>query len=229
MQLLSDEYDDLAACRKKIADQIKLLSSKLDTICTQVDRISQAIDSFEMYSYQYNIKIVGIPQVAETESPEDRTSICLKLFSCIGADITLQSTDIAHRFPAKLAQASRPNPIICKFVLRLAKEKVMSARRTTSNVVAADLDLTPSSINHIGIHDHLIPRLQDLLYAAKRSKTANNYKYCWTKNSAMFTYDKMIRRELLSLTGSAVSPLCYQTMRPRQPKDLVHKIWKSNL
>ena len=71
VQFLSDEYDDLAACRKKIGDQIKRLSGKLDTICTQVDRISQAIDSFEMYSYQYNIKVVGIPQVAETESPED--------------------------------------------------------------------------------------------------------------------------------------------------------------
>ena len=102
MQFLSDEYDDLAACRKKIWNQIKRLSSKLDTICTQVDRISQAIDSFEMYSYQYNIKIVGIPQVAETECPEDKTSICLKLFSCIGADITLQSIDIAHRVPATM-------------------------------------------------------------------------------------------------------------------------------
>ena len=100
MLFLSDEYDDLAACRKKIWNQIKRLSSKLDS--TQVDRISQAIDSFEMYSYQYNIKIVGIPQVAETESPEHKTSICLKLFSCIGADITLQSIDIAHRVPATM-------------------------------------------------------------------------------------------------------------------------------
>ena len=53
--------------------------------------------------------------------------------------------------------------------------------RATNNVVAANLDLTPGSINQIGIYDHLIPRLQDLLYEAKRFKTANNYKYCWTK------------------------------------------------
>ena len=48
-------------------------------------------------------------------------------------------------------------------------------------MVAADLDLTPGSINQTGIYDHLIPRLQDLLYEAKRFETANNYKYCWTK------------------------------------------------
>ena len=186
VQFVSDEYDDLAAGKKKIWDQIKRLSSKLDTISLQVDRISQAIDSFEMYSYRCNIKIVGIPQEAETESSEDTISICLKLFSCIGADITMQDIDIAHRVPAKSAQVSGPNPIICKFVRRLAKEKVMSARRATNNVVAADLDLTPGSINHVGIYDHLIPRLQDLLQEAKRFKTANDYKYFWTKNSAIY-------------------------------------------
>ena len=111
VQFLSDEYDDLAAGRKKIWDQIKPLSCKLDTVSSQVDRIAQAIDSLEMYSYQYNIKIVGIPQVSDTESPEDTASICLKLFSCIGADIAMQDIDIAQRIPAKSAQASRPNPI----------------------------------------------------------------------------------------------------------------------
>ena len=55
VQFLSDEYDDLTADRNKMWDQIKRLSSKLDTISTQVDRISQAIDSFELYSYQYNV------------------------------------------------------------------------------------------------------------------------------------------------------------------------------
>ena len=85
VQFLSDEFHDLAAGRKKTWDQIKRLSSKLDTISSQVDRISQAIDSFERYSYQYNqfntIKIFGIPQVAETEPFEDTPSIRLKLYS----------------------------------------------------------------------------------------------------------------------------------------------------
>lgn len=144
-------------------DQIKRLSSKLDTISTQIDRISQAIDSFELYSYQYNVKIVSIPQVSETASPEDTVSICLKLFSCIGADITIQDIDIAHRVPAKSSQSDRPNPIICKFVRRLAKEKVMTARINANSIVAADLDLINVSINHIGIYDHLTPRLQVLL------------------------------------------------------------------
>lgn len=139
----------------------------------------------------------------------------------------MQDIDIAHRVPAKSAQSNRPNPIICKFVRPLAKEKVMSARRATSNVVAADLDLTPGSITHIGIYDHLTPRLQNLLYEANRFKTANNYKYCWAKIPP-FIYAKMIRQELLSLAGSTISPLC-QTMRPYQPKDLMHKMWKSDL
>ena len=41
-------------------------------------------------------------------------------------------------------------------------------------------------INHIGIYDHLTPRLQELLYEAKRFKAANNYKYCWAKKSVIY-------------------------------------------
>ena len=113
--------------RKKIWDQIKRLSSKLDTISSQVNRITQAIDSFEMYRYQYNqyntINIVGIPQVAERASRRHTLTLFEAIFSCVGADITNQNNDIVNQVPAKSAQASRPNPIICKFVRRLPKQK----------------------------------------------------------------------------------------------------------
>ena len=56
----------------------------------------------------------------------------------------------------------------------------MSAIRATNLVFADDLDLTPGSITRLA-STTIIPRLQDLLYEAKRFKTANNYKYCWTK------------------------------------------------
>lgn len=57
----------------------------------------------------------------------------------------------------------------------------MSAIRATNYVIATDLVLSLGSINHIGFYNYFIPRLQDLLYKAKRFKTANKYKYCWTK------------------------------------------------
>ena len=105
------ENANLTAGKKKIWEQIKRLSSKLDTIFFQVDRISQAIDSFEMYSYHYNIKIVGIPQVAETQSSEDTTSICLKLFSCIGVVVskTKHSKTKTEARSTQISKTKTPN------------------------------------------------------------------------------------------------------------------------
>ena len=44
-------------------------------------------------------------------------------------DVSMQDMDITHRVPARKA-LSRPNPIICKFVRRQVKERVMAARKS---------------------------------------------------------------------------------------------------
>ena len=48
------------------------------------------------YSYQYNLKIVGVPEVKEHESSQDTANLCLKLFSGLGVDISITDIDIAH-------------------------------------------------------------------------------------------------------------------------------------
>ena len=68
---------------------------------------------------------MGVPQLNEKESAETTANLCIKLFTAMGiTDVSLQDIDIAH--------SNRPsqnsNPIICKFVRRLAKEKIMAAR-----------------------------------------------------------------------------------------------------
>jgi hypothetical protein len=34
--------------------------------------------------------------------------------------------------------------------------------------------------------DHLTPRLQNLLYEAKRFKTTKSYKFCWARNIQIY-------------------------------------------
>ena len=68
-----------------------------------VDRIDKAIDDMLHYSYQYNLKIVGVPLVNENESSEDTANLCLKLFSALGNDISVYDIDIAHRVPQRNA------------------------------------------------------------------------------------------------------------------------------
>ncbi|CAB4006593.1 uncharacterized oxidoreductase -like isoform X1, partial [Paramuricea clavata] len=99
----------------------------------------ESTNSIEQYSYNYNVKIFGIPQTRENETSADTADICIQLFSSIGAtNVTLQDIDIAHRIPSR-RQSDRPNPIICKFTRRLAKATVMSRKKETRKLTAADL------------------------------------------------------------------------------------------
>ena len=74
-----------------------------------------------------------MPQHDENESAEYTAELCLKLFTALGADVSMQDIDITHRIPAR-RQTGRPNAIVCKFVRRLAKERVFAVRKQINNI-----------------------------------------------------------------------------------------------
>lgn len=195
LQYLSDEYDDLKLFKGTAQKELKCLNTKLTELTLKVDKISEQIDSIEQYSYNYNLKIVGVPQILEHETSEDTASLCIKLFSSIGTtNISLQDIDIAHRIPSQRS-TGKPNAIICKFTRRLAKDKVLSRKRGTRTITPADLGLDPQTqIQHIGIFEHLTPRMQQLLYEAKRFQAEYNYKYCWSKSTSIFLRESDVSR-----------------------------------
>ena len=167
-------------------------SRRLDLLTAKVDRIDQAIDEMLYYSYQYNLKIVGVPLISDRESAQDTAELCVKLFTGLGVDILLSDIDIAHRVPQRNTSSgngnrSRPNPIICKFTRRMIRDKVLASRGNTSRITTECLDLPSSAeINRIAIYSHLTPRLQELLHSAKLHQNTYSYKWCWAKGAAIF-------------------------------------------
>jgi hypothetical protein len=186
LQYLSDEYDDIKSFKGSTEKELKCLNTKLTELMIKTDKLAAQIDSIEQYSYNYNLKIVGVPQISQRETAEDTASLCMKLFTRIGAtNISLQDIDIAHRIPSRRS-SDQPNAIICNFTRRLAREKVLSRKKATRSITSADLGLDPSTqIEYIGIFEHLTPRIQQLLYQAKRFQAENNYKFCWSKSSCI--------------------------------------------
>ena len=70
---------------------------------------------------------------------------------------------------------------------RLAREKVMAARREVSNLNAEDLGFRGTvDVSHINLYDHLTPRLQELLFESKKFKDVHCYKHCWAKNGSVY-------------------------------------------
>ncbi|CAB4032478.1 Hypothetical predicted protein [Paramuricea clavata] len=102
VEFIGKQYDDLDAFRKQATQDIKKISSRLDKVSRSCDEIYEAIEAIETYSYQYNIKIVGLPPVNDKESSDVTAALCVKLFSALGVnDVSLQDIDTAHRVPKR--------------------------------------------------------------------------------------------------------------------------------
>ena len=182
VQHLSDTCDGFSTI-------IESFQNRLNKLATQVEAVTKAIDDALSYSYQYNLKIVGVPQTNEKETAEETTSLCLKIFTKIGVDVGETDIDIAHKIPTRKQngrRGQRNNVIVCKFVRRMVRERVLAARANTNRLTSNDFDLpSGSQIDRIGILSHLSPKLQDLLRSAKTHQTEHGYKFCWAKSTAV--------------------------------------------
>ena len=95
---MSKQYDDLEVFRKKATKDIQQIKKKVDSISKRCDEIMKPLEAIEQYSYQYNIKIMGVPQLNEKESAEVTANLCIKLFTAMGVtDVSLQDIDMAHQ------------------------------------------------------------------------------------------------------------------------------------
>ena len=91
---------------------------------------------------------------------------------------------IAHRVSSR-RPSSYPNAIVCKFVRRLAKEKIMAARKKLSNVkldqLGIEMSFPPSF--RVCVFEHLTPHAQTLLSEAKKFQACQRFKFCWARNN----------------------------------------------
>ena len=61
VEFVSAKYDVLMAFKVSATNELKEIRSRLEKISEASARIQKSIDAFESYSYQFNIKIVGMP------------------------------------------------------------------------------------------------------------------------------------------------------------------------
>ncbi|CAH3146028.1 unnamed protein product [Pocillopora meandrina] len=163
------------------------IRKRLDDIEENLGKLEIAVNEIQDYSYAFNIKILGVPELKANEDASETSNLCVNLFNHMGANITINDIDIAHRVPFRDPSRSDPKPIICKCVRRLARNNVMAARRHASSVAARDVGLEESQdMSKILILDHLTPRMQELYGNAKSFKTRFGFQFCWVKNGTIF-------------------------------------------
>ena len=59
---MSKKYNDLHLFSCMAKDELKRLSTKLEELKAKVDAVGNAINEIQEYSFQYNVKIVGVPE-----------------------------------------------------------------------------------------------------------------------------------------------------------------------
>ena len=87
IEFLSAGYDSLSAFRKEAKEQLQGLTTKLNCLVEQVGEIAEAIDAIDRYSYQNDVKVVGIPEVNSRESALETSTLCVKLLEALGVEI----------------------------------------------------------------------------------------------------------------------------------------------
>ena len=95
IEFVSEQYDWFPAFQKKVSTRLKELSASLNTFSKKVNDLAQAIDNLEAYSYWYNLKLVGIPELPD-ETATATANLCV-----LGASVTTNVIDIAHRVPKR--------------------------------------------------------------------------------------------------------------------------------
>ena len=81
-----------------LLNQLKALSRGLNELSVEATRVGNAIDEVEEYSYQFNVKIIDLPE-KRSETAAETSALCVKLFQEMGADVFPSDIDIIHRVP----------------------------------------------------------------------------------------------------------------------------------
>ena len=171
LDFLSKEYDVLVKFRKQAEERISALEKSSAVISSRVNNLASAIDQAQEYSYSYNVKLVGVPEIKPRENASETSQLCLNIFNAIGAEMHPYHIDLAHRVTPRQAPEGRPKLIVCKFTRRVFREQVMVLGREVTKIDPTSIGLQESdSMESVGLYDHLSPRLQSLLSDAKKVK-----------------------------------------------------------
>ena len=173
--------------RSTIQKELSALKADVSKMAEKIDDIADAIEELQQYSYGFNVKLLGIPELETDETALKTSLLCSKIFREMDAEISIQDIDIAHRVNPRKQVPNRPRPIVCKFTRRLAREQIMRRRREISKVIPSNVGLPDAStLSNAMIVDHLTPKVQSLFAEAKLAKDRFNYRYCWTKKGVVY-------------------------------------------
>ena len=75
LEFLSAEYDDLHRFRVTARQELSKLSTQLSELADRVDTIGATVEELQRHSFQFNVKILGVPETSPRETPYVRQAL----------------------------------------------------------------------------------------------------------------------------------------------------------
>ena len=78
VEFLSHKYDELVLFKTNTISEAKQIKSEVIVLSKKCEKIANSIEQLEEYSYQFNVKIVGVPQeqqARQLSTPQSYVSI----------------------------------------------------------------------------------------------------------------------------------------------------------
>ena len=114
------------------------------------------VSELQEYSFAFNVKLLAVHDLGDSESAVDTSELFVKLFNSMGAQVSINDIDIAHRVPFHDTTRGGPKPIICKFTRRLARNQVMAVGKEARKVPAINIGLEEEDdLSNVSIVDYL--------------------------------------------------------------------------
>ena len=84
-------------------EDLAALKNRLYSLTVQVSEMAETLGDLVKYSYSFNVKLLGIPEINPTsqEPVFETPKPCTRLFNSMGANVTLNDIDTAHRIPTR--------------------------------------------------------------------------------------------------------------------------------
>ena len=149
---------------KRLEEGVRFSLTKLTQLmaalaaCTKPEEVDKVLEEFQEYSYAFNVIILGVPELGPTESAEDTSNLCLKIFDALGAHATLSDIDVAHRVAVTDASRTCSKPIVCKFIRRFARNREMAVRTEACKIGPEIVGSSEEDdMSNITMVDHLTP------------------------------------------------------------------------
>ena len=101
-RIVYNGHKRLHALKFQSVNNLTQLWSRLNLLSSRVGKIGDSIEQLQRYSFQYNIKTIGLPESETQELASETASLSINLFKAAGIEISTQDIDIAHRIPTRI-------------------------------------------------------------------------------------------------------------------------------